>query len=65
MHVCRPNIGPLQRRRRLRLGIAGFAAAVFAAIVLAAAAVPPLIRALVFVPLALGAYGFLQYRDKT
>jgi hypothetical protein len=60
-----PNIGPAQRRRRLRSGIAGAAAALALGFILAAASAPALLRALVFIPLALAAFGFLQYREKT
>ncbi|HUF50345.1 MAG TPA: hypothetical protein VMN60_05895 [Longimicrobiales bacterium] len=65
MLACRPNIGPLQRRRRLRLGAAAAAAAVVLAAALAAAAAPALLRATVALPLTLAAYGFFQYREKT
>ena len=65
MHVSCPNIGPAQRRRRLRLGVMGTAAAIVSGFILASAATPALVRALVFVPIAVAAYGFLQYRQKT
>jgi hypothetical protein len=55
----------LQQRRRLRLGIMTAIAAVASGYVLAASDSPALVRALVFIPLALAASAFLQYRDKT
>ena len=65
MKVCGPNIGPVQRRRRLRLGIIGAVAAIASGFLLTALDAPALLRALVFVPLAAAASGFIQYREKT
>ena len=65
MEVCSPNIGPLQRRRRLQLGIIGAVAAIASGMVLTALHAPALLRSLVFIPLVLAASGFIQYREKT
>ena len=65
MSMACANIGPLQRRRRLGYGIAGTAAAIVAGVILASAGAPALARTLVFAPLAFGAFGFFQYREKT
>ena len=64
MLAC-PNIGPLQRRRRLRMGIAGLAVAIALAVLLAAAQASAMLRALVFLPLLVAGSGFFQYREKT
>ena len=60
-----PNIGPRGRRRRLTFGLLGFGAAVLAAIALLALGVPRGWRAVVFLPLWLGALGVLQASGKT
>ena len=65
MEVCSPNIGPLQRRRRLHLGIIGAVAAIASGILLTALDAPALLRSFVFIPLVLASSGFIQYREKT
>ena len=66
MQACIPNIGPRQRRRRLLLGVASFAAAVALGSAILSLDDPSLlVRAAVFVPLYGGLLGFLQYRERT
>jgi hypothetical protein len=65
MDACIPNIGRVQRRRRLILGIGALVVAAAVAAVLAAADAHLLIRALVALPLYGAALGFLQYREST
>ena len=65
MEVCSPNIGPVQRRRRLQLGIVGAVGAIASGFLLTALAAPALLRALIFLPLSIAASGFIQYREKT
>lgn len=65
MEMCVANIGARGRRRRLMLGLAGFAGAAVLAAGLSLAGAGPWARALVIVPLAAGCYGFFQYREKT
>lgn len=60
-----PNIGPRQRRRRVIFGFAGAGTAAVLGVALALAGAPAWLRALVFLPLAAGTYGFFQYREKT
>ena len=60
-----PNIGPRGRASRMRFGIVGLGVAVALAIVLLALGAPRGWRAVVFVPLWIGALGVLQARDKT
>jgi hypothetical protein len=63
--VCLINIGPRERRRRMVLGIVGFAVAAGLAAALMAAGLPRWWRLLVFVPAALGGYGVFQARAAT
>ena len=62
---CIANIGPRERRRRLRLGIAALSASVVIAVVLAATGVHRAWRMVLFFPLWVAALGFFQARDKT
>ena len=63
--ACVPNIGPGQRRRRVRIGVlALLAALVFAAVLLVTGA-PRLVRLGLFPWLVVAAYGFFQARGKT
>lgn len=63
--VCMMNIGPKERRKRMRFGIAGFALGFAALAGLLAAGTTPGWRLLVFLPFLLGATGYFQARDKT
>ena len=65
VELCRVNIGPGQRARRLWFGIAGFAAAAVLAVTLLAMHAPRLARLTVAAPLLLGAFGYFQAREKT
>ena len=60
MNPCLPNIGPRERRKRLKLGAVALAAAVILAVIL-----PRTWRVVLFFPLWLAALGFFQARDKT
>ena len=59
------NIGPRQRRRRMRWGIAAFGLSAVAAVVLIAADAPRVTRLGLVLPLWIGALGVFQARDKT
>jgi hypothetical protein len=65
MEACIANIGPLQRRRRLRVGALALTAAVVMAAALSALHAPVHVRALLFLPLYAAFLGFLQYRERT
>jgi hypothetical protein len=59
------NIGPQQRRLRMRMGIVMFAIALLLAIAMAVMSTPPSARIVLFVPLLLGSLGVLQARAHT
>ena len=63
--ACMINIGPRERRRRMRFGIVGFAVGVGLAIALVAVGAHRLSRLSVLVPCWIGALGYLQAREKT
>ncbi len=63
--ACVPNIGPRQRRMRRTLGFAMLAAAAIAAAALIATGAPRVARALVFLPLLVGAIGLRQVGAQT
>ena len=65
MQACIPNIGPKQRRRRLRFGWMALAAAALVAIAFEMANAPLAARALVAFPVYASMLGFFQYREKT
>lgn len=63
--ACVPNIGPAQRRKRLRFGLVAW---VMGAVALAALLVLDADRGwrlLLALPFWAGALGFLQHREKT
>lgn len=60
-----PNIGPRGQRRRLRLGVIAFGAAVVAGGVLFALDAPSVWRLALFPLLWGAALGFFQARDRT
>jgi hypothetical protein len=63
--VCMPNIGPRERAKRMRFGVAsGVVAAVSGAAAIALNA-PVWARALVFLPALMAGYGVFQAREKT
>lgn len=59
------NIGPRERRRRLRFGLAAGGLSLIAAVLLIASAASPGWRLTLFVPLFLAALGYFQARDRT
>lgn len=62
---CIPNIGPLERRKRVRFGVAIFVmVAVVAAVMLAMGAPRPW-RLVLFLPMFGAAVGLFQVREKT
>lgn len=63
--VCIPNIGPLERRRRMRFGVVFLAIGVAIGVCLLATDASRAWRALAFVPLWLGALGVVQAKEKT
>jgi hypothetical protein len=62
---CTPNISASGRRRRVRFGYACSAITIVGLVAGVALRVPWFFRALLFVPAALGAVGFLQARRGT
>jgi hypothetical protein len=62
---CTPNIGPRERKRRLRGGIAGAVLAVLLDVALVVGGSPRAWRAAVALPLVLAVYGFLQAFART
>lgn len=62
---CVPNIGPGERRRRLAIALVLGAVSVVGAGALLALGVPRGARALLFLPLVVGATSFFQWRDHT
>ena len=60
-----PNIGPRGQRQRLRLGIIAVVAAGALTVLLIVFDAPRLWRLSCFLPLWIGALGFLQAFDKT
>lgn len=62
---CIPNIGPRERRRRLRSGLATWALATLGLVGLVLTDAPRLWRLALLLPLWGGAIGFFQYREKT
>lgn len=65
VHVCIPNIGPRERRRRLIGGIALLVFAAVAAFIFMWSGAPRLWRLLVFLPAWAGALGVFQVAEKT
>jgi hypothetical protein len=63
--VCMANIGPEQRRQRLRFGAQAFAVGLGLAALLIFIHANPLLRLGLFVPFVMGAEGFFQAREKT
>jgi hypothetical protein len=63
--VCIPNIGPRERKLRIRFGAVFLAIGVLLAAVLVAFSVGRPWRLVVFAPLWIGAVGIFQAREKT
>jgi hypothetical protein len=63
--VCIANIGPKERRKRLRFGVITLAVSAVIAAVLIVSGLPAFLRLPLFLPLAAGASGFFQWREKT
>ena len=63
--VCIPNIGPKERRRRLRGGVIGLVVAAIVAIVLFATGADRAWRLIMFPLLYGGLSGVFQWREKT
>jgi hypothetical protein len=59
------NLGPGERRKRLRLGVVAFGVSVVIAAVLVATGVRPVWRLSLFLPLFVAGLGYFQARDKT
>jgi len=59
------NIGPRERRKRLRFGAIAFAAGVAIGFLLIVTGAPPLWRLSLFLPLFVAALGYFQARDRT
>ena len=63
--ACDMNLGPRQRARRLRVGVASLIGFAGLAAWLIVTHRPPALRAIAFVPATLAALGFLQYLART
>jgi hypothetical protein len=60
-----PNIGPRGREHRLRFGLVAIGVALVGAMAMLMLGAPRAGRAVVFIPLWIGALGVFQARDKT
>ncbi len=63
--ICVENIGPLERRKRLRFGVNTLAASLLLAALLLLLGTPRWTRLVLFIPLAVSAIGFNQARART
>ena len=63
--VCIINIGPRQRRRRMRWGTGALILGAVVAAILIGAGAPSAWRLLLILPFWIGALGVFQARDKT
>jgi hypothetical protein len=63
--VCIPNIGPGERRKRLRMGVMALGASVLLAAALVVGGADRRWRLVVFLPLWLAALGIFQATEKT
>jgi len=63
--VCLPNIGPGERRKRLRFGLAALAVGLVLAGVLVVLGLPPLLRLVLFPIFWVAGSGIFQSREKT
>lgn len=63
--VCLQNIGPAERRKRLRFGLITLAAGLVLGFLMILTGVDHWWRVILFLPLAGGATGFFQSREKT
>jgi hypothetical protein len=63
--ACIPNIGPGQRRNRVRTGLFAALATLLLVLVLLLTGAPRPVRLVLFLPLLVSAYGFFQARAKT
>ena len=62
---CTPNIGPRERRKRVRFGIELAVVSAAAAVALVMAGAPRAWRLLLLLPLWAAATGFYQARERT
>jgi hypothetical protein len=63
--ACVPNIGPAERRKRLRFGLGAWAVALGGLAILLGTDAPRAWRLALLLPFWGGALGFLQHREKT
>ncbi len=63
--ACVMNIGPRERRKRVRFGVVAFALGAAVAAALVILHLPRAYRLLAFLPFAVGAAGVFQARAKT
>jgi len=63
--VCLPNIGPVERRKRLRFGLVALAAGLVLAAVMVVLNLPPLLRLVLFPIFWVAGSGIFQSREKT
>jgi len=64
-HVCTPNIGPRERRKRLVAGIVMSAITLGVAVACILAGLPRFWRAITILPAWIAALGFFQVRENT
>ena len=62
---CVENIGPMERRKRLRFGVIALMASLLVAMLLLILGTPHWTRLVLFIPLAVSAIGFNQARART
>ncbi len=63
--LCVENIGPMERRKRLRFGVNMLGASLLVASLLLLFGTPQWTRLILFIPLAVSAIGFDQARART
>ena len=63
--VCMMNIGPRERRKRMRFGVVSLGVSLLALVAMIALGAPQNARLVLFLPFLLAATGYFQARDKT
>ena len=63
--ICFWNIGPQERRKRLRWGVMSWVIGLVTGIILILIGAHPALRLALFLPFASGGVGYFQYREKT
>jgi hypothetical protein len=63
--LCTPNIGPLERRKRLIAGVVMLSVTALVGLALTVAGLPRVWRVITIVPAWIGALGLFQVREQT